>query len=104
MKRNIFVFGEGKFNVALMYNYIEGKVCLFAINESRYICREKRNFEETRTFIISDKIYQDSKFRNNVIVLTDTDKINIIYKGLKLQFPNADIKKTKRVSRNKRLS
>ncbi len=103
MKRNIFVFEDGKFDVALMINYIEDKICLFALNECRYLCHEKQNPAEKRTFIISDKIYQNDEFQNSVIVLTDSDNINVIFRGLKFQFPNAKIKKFKRASRFKRL-
>ena len=92
MKRNIFVFEDGKFDVALMINYIENKTCLFALEERRYICREQQDFSEKRKFIISDEIPPEDSYQNNVIVITRAEKINKIYKALKIQFPNATLR------------
>lgn len=54
MKGNILTFDEEDFHVALMYNYKQRKICLFALNEQSHAFGFTRTPSEKRSFIVTD--------------------------------------------------
>lgn len=106
MKRNIFTFDEDDFHIALMHNYKQGKICIFALNEQDVISKNKKVLSEKRHFIISDKNSTDNSNidRKDVIVTTSSKDLAYIYRGISQQFPNAKVKIIKKPQRKLRLS
>lgn len=93
MKRNIFTFDEDDFHIALMHNYKQGKICIFALNEQDVISGNKKVLSENRHFIISDKNSTDNSNidRKDVLVITSSKDLSYIYRGISQQFPNARV-------------
>lgn len=96
MKGNILTFDEEDFHVALMYNYKQRKICLFALNEQSHAFGFTRTPSEKRSFIVTDLEETDQLDDGEyVIIQTIPQDFNYIRRELSRQFPNAKIKTIK---------
>ena len=97
MKRNILTFNEDDFHIALMYNYKQGKICIFALNEQSHTTGLTRTLSEKRRFILTDFEQTDQLDDGEyVIIQTTPQDFNYIRRKKSRQFPNAKIKTIKK--------
>lgn len=97
MKRNIFTFDEDDFHIALMHNYKQGKICIFALNEQSHTTGLTRTLSEKRRFILTDFEQTDQLDDGEYVIIQMTPQdFNYIRQEISRQFPNAKMKTIKK--------